>query len=806
MADLKKALYQYFAQKHFNDMPDDQMARFKDYIKAKDYQGHMRWWKSEFMNDDNTKKELPDFTKTLADAEWETLYMWFQEALQSMHTDMQDGVYEHDVVIEPFIKKWFGPGKVFQSTTATDDTNKAFEALAKFLEDNKSLERYFKKNLKDVFDGTVTYDGFIKKIREKKYDSDLKFRDKIDSVITYITNYGPTVEYSVPNPAYWPTDVGYDAKDQGFGNKTVDKLKGDFLENYCDTTNPNHWINQPTDERFELKEKNTLRDIFKANHRDLLNTLLAKGKIRNEFEKHDHGTGSKISSQLKKALEDTGYNDKESKDYVIPKQTDDRSLLDRIKKKKDDTYDNYFKQFLEPRYGARMYYSPYAQNIAKAFDKVGIKPTDGIDGILAKKDDILKEINKTVAGKSKSHFDWFVKTMEKIKTADPKAYGDALKNPHQMRNVVSHVIIEAINSDPQNIAEAKTAMEMLAVTRYGILTSKTRNALNEGLKDVSILSDDKLSWNKNESIKFVTGAIDATAKFGIKAGALAVTGLYNLIKNNRKRKFGKDISDCKDLAAAYSTWRKEDKANMDAEIGAADANLNLLTNGLGKSGHKIDSSTVGSERDILKDLQDYDDAKKVIENLTNLADGKGKSGEKIDAASLATQKAKLKADPDNTKELAEDIKLYEDNITKQSAARKTLTDLQLGKGKSGAVYNDSNRSGFPKSSALEDDIKRYDELMVYKNGTDEKKENKWREQKANKDKFHELIRYWDMLDTFSKTHSFGLGSIKARRDDFLKDFGEKDKSDPDELKSQAEKDARDFAKLIAAKDIKLTRD
>lgn len=602
---LKDALYQYFAQAHFNAMSAEQFARFKDYIKAKDFQGNMRWWEKSFM-EKGEKKLVPDFTADsdykLEPEDWTRLYDWFQNTLESMYTNL-DTEYAHTLFVPGFIKKWFGPGRIFQSTVASEGTEKALGALATFLktEDGKKLGDTLKRSpqLRDVFSGELTFDAFVAKLEAKEYNKDLKFRKKVNDVIAYISQYMPQPGENAPYKSNWPQGLGYESdRNEYTGYQTVTELKGPLkeLHKYFDSNNASSWINKENEEdrfKFDEDKKKGLVNIFKENYQPLLNTLVTgEKKIREEFQKHDQGSGSLITEQLNKAFKDTDYDNKESKDYVVPKQTEERNFIDRIKKFKDDTYENYFEQFFEPRYGAHVYHTTYARTVGEAFDKVGIKPSGGIDGIIAKKDDIIKEINKKAAGKALKHFNWFCTTMEEIKKSIPKAYNDALRNPHQMRAVVSQIIIKALKTKPYDDGEAKTAMELLALTRYGVMASRFREGLSEGLKDVKLFSDDKLSWNKNEGIKIVTGAIDTTLKLGLKTLAFAGTGGYNLVKNRFKRKFGKDISGNEDLATAYKAWKENDNKAFEAEISAAATNKGLYEKGYSKSGAHVTEGNV----------------------------------------------------------------------------------------------------------------------------------------------------------------------------------------------------------------------
>ncbi len=833
---LKDALYQYFAQAHFNAMSDEQFARFKDYIKAKDFQGNMRWWEKSFMENGN-KKDVPDFTQDggdyeLSGADWELLYDWFQNTLESMYTNL-DTEYAHTLFVPGFIKKWFGPGRIFQSTTATPQTTKALEALAEFLktENGKKLGSILTKapQLKDVFGGELTFDTFVTKLKAAEYNKDLKFRKKVNDVVTYISQNMPQPGYQPPHPSVWPAGLGYktnDPKKTSGGIITVETLEEPLLTtlqdfNSYETTS---WVSTQVSEedkfKFDEKKKTALIEIFKKNYKPLLNTLVTgEKKIREEFQKHDQGSGSLITEQLNKAFKDTDYDNKESKDYVVPKQTEERNFIDRIKKFKDDTYENYFEQFFEPRYGAHVYHTTYARTVGEAFDKVGIKPSGGIDGILAKKDDIIKEINKKAAGKALKHFNWFCTTMEEIKKSIPKAYNDALRNPHQMRAVVSQIIIKALKTKPYDDGEAKTAMELLALTRYGVMASRFREGLSEGLKDVKLFSDDKLSWNKNEGIKIVTGAIDTTLKFGVKALALGGTVGYNLVKNRFKRKFGKDISGNEDLAAAYKTWKENDEKAFQAELASAEKNKELYNKGYSKSGVNIGENKDAEKDAEKKDIKKYGDwvFYKKFGDLFNVV-----APENYETVKKELSQKSEKDFTDEEKKEAAAIEKY-DKLLGDKYVKQFLKDKGMLNGKAKITPEilkvafdsiipvlDTTIPDTINPTDLEDDVVKYKKLMLYAQqkqtvpdgASDEEKQRiqqendelqklkqkQWR--KDNADDYAKLIAFWDELDTFTKTHSFKFGNMKLRRDLWLKNFNrDKDAG----VISPMEEEANEFA-------------
>ena len=710
--NLQDSLYKFFVQTHFNAMPDNVMARFQDYIANNDFKGNMKYWPKELMQKVDGKyvpNDIPDFS-SLSPDDWEDLYDSIQEPLQQMYLNQQKGAYEHDVVVNGFVTKWFGPGKTFRPTQATPDTEKALDELYTFL---NTYKRQFAPYLKGEL-GKLSINEFLDGLNpaNRRYNDDLEFRKTVNNVLVYIQRYGPKKDQLAPSPDNWPVNIGYRATPDP--QYSADKVTAvDMGKNlltppipvsYLDPTDSSgSWLTTtPEDQRFGLNptQKAHLITTFQSESKIFLTTLVKSGLVRKEFLNH-LSDDSDIKTQLTKALEFTAYDDDKKDDYVKPKATEERSLYEQFTKWKDDTYDDYFKKFFNPGYGSRMYYSPFAQSIAKALDKVGVKPTDGIKGILDKKTDITDKLNGESALNAQEHFNWFCETMETIKGTTPKAYAGALKNPEQMRTVVSQIIMKAINSGPKDVAKAKTAMEILSVAKYGMLTSKAIEGVNEGLKGVTLFSDKELSWNKNEGIKFVTGALDKTIKAGVKLGTLAGTGIYNALRN-RNTKFGKDLTATnKNLANAYQKWKDDDNTRFNDEKGKAQARLtNVLATGLGASGQVIDNTTINTHKSTL------------------------------------------------------------------AAAGTPLPDAL---------------------KPLQQDVDEFEHLNKLLSTNDKEAQAEWR--KDNSDLYHELIAYWDMLESYTKTHSFKMASMSVQRKAFLKDYGQFKKEDPTHTGSKAEQDA-----------------
>ena len=659
---LENKLFDYLAQRHFDLMSPEVRARFDDYVKNGDFQGHMEHWSKNY-NGAMTPDLVNDMIggavndHKLTDDEWGDLFDAYQEAFQKMDVAKIPPVgfdNEYKTATKDFIAKWFGnfaDGKVFVQKAATAVADGILSSGANNLADflaapgNRALKDVFKRNLKETF-SDISYDDFIDGLRTKKYNSDTKFREKVVAVVEYIRDYGPQERYQAPARSQWPVNIGYNSDPVGDGTFVV---RAGSVSPVLSSI----YANPYTDKWFEIPaaERDVCINRFKDHYTEIFDTLLTKSKVREHFLAQ---TDSRIITRpLNEALKQTDYENKESKDYVPEKYPDSKNWVQRLEDWKNDTYENHLRRFVNPSRGTRLYFSPWAQNIIKAFDKAKLKPTDGVEGILSKKDDILKNLASSPT--SKDHFEWFTKTIENLKAAGMgKAVEGALRNGKQMRHLVSGIIAEAVEQG--KVKEAKTALEVLSVAKYGLSCSRTMNALNEATKDMKILSDDKLSWNKNEGIQFVTKAMDKTAGLAIRGVGLAATGVHNFIQHRRTKigsKDGKDfdISKNKVLNSAHKHWNEEDiAATVTKKRDDAVTDLATLAAGGGKSGHVIDAATIVAET-AARDVMPAGEAK---DNLTADIDLYNQSVRNqhdapIELAQIAARQANRAADPANDK-------------------------------------------------------------------------------------------------------------------------------------------------------------
>lgn len=524
-ATMNDFLLEYYKRLIFREMPIEQFVHFCEFVDADDLGGNMKSWKEELLKKDPTsgeylknaklyvRKDLPDPEEAggeweLLPEEWEKLFRAFNNAFQAMDANKKSFKYEKKP--NDFLNKYFGnSGQLFSYAVADG------AAEAKITELNKILSAHeadMKQMLKEYFNDDFSWKDLMDGISSKKYNKDPKFRKRmvdIAEALEYDT------KYNVPSPVL--SMVGYklnfDSISKGFENNKINSAK----------------LTQ-----------------FKLIYPELLKELYTNTKAFEFFSANDP---TKISKMLSEAKSWIDYNDKDSKSYITPKRQDELTLPQRISEWWDDTYSNYLEKYVKLT-GDRMFFSPYAKAIFKEIDKAKIKPADGLAKILENTEKISGELKKKYK-KAPDHFDWFVKTLNELKSSmgKGKAFEKALQNGRSMQILIQEIIVKAVREN--KIDEAKTTMELLATMRYTLTTSKIMDAFNKS--DLTIFSDKNLSWNKNEGVKFVATAMDKGIKKAFQLVGYTLTAAGNLV-NRIGTKFnghpGKRIAAARDATNA----------------------------------------------------------------------------------------------------------------------------------------------------------------------------------------------------------------------------------------------------------------
>lgn len=511
-------LLEYYKRYIFRAIPPEQFAQFGDYLDKGDLRGNMKYWAKELLQPDPTDpnkyykiagvyqpKSLLE-ASDLDNADWEKLYKAFQDAFVNMNADRKS--FKYDEKATKFLDKHFGPepGKLFNHSEANTETENALGRLKKLLTDNpRAMEMQLKTwgivnddlSFKDIIDGIgdipTPIDPATGRPKLKKYNTNLNFRKALIKAAQYIDYYKNDTDFRdhLTNPGPGMPFPDLTPIETGFSN---------------------------------IKPSARQIDVFKLEFHRLLQELQTNSAGYKVFKQYDNG---KISKHLDAARNFLDYDSPDKDEYLRPKREDELTIPQQISKWVSDQYDDYLSKYVKFS-GDRLFLSPQAMDIVAALTKQKVKPTDGLDGIAKKSGDITKALKAADKQKSAKHMDWLAKQLNDFANDKNMAhvYKGALKNGWQMRHLIQELIFKAIKEG--KIDEAKTAMEVLSVAKFGYTTSATMDALNK--MDVTIFSDKGLSWNKNEAVKVVTTAIDKSIKFAIRGIGYAATIGINSIR------------------------------------------------------------------------------------------------------------------------------------------------------------------------------------------------------------------------------------------------------------------------------------
>lgn len=592
---MDKFLLQYFMQLHFNEIPPEKRQTFIKYINNGDdfaADSDMKMWKRDLVHQDadgnwinndypNGNAPTPPAAPgsnpwEMSDEEWEKLYIEFRNAFirmdaqRSEFTDPQHpDTYNRDATY--FLQDNFGNSthKLFSNVVASPAAETQIQQLLQLLETHRSMLEYKLKEEWEELNDDFTYDKLLKGIRDKKYNTDSDFQDRLKSIAALITE-------RTTNPYFVQQDQAFV---NAIRSQNFNDIQNGFDSKYVDPA--------------KLAE-------FKTRHQDLLRIVAKNAKIQKRFQ------SSAITSAIDEAQKKTAYEDKNSPNFLVNSQHDTLTPLQKLKKWKKDTYSDVFEKF-KLLQGDRLYFSPQASNIVAALDKEKVKPTDGLDGI-AKAADKVKNALAQKSASATQHFDWLIKTLEDIKTVMPQAYEGALKNGHQLNAVIEQLITNAINNsetDKNAIEKAKTAMEVISVCKYGLTTSKIMDKLSK--EKLTLLSDPNLSINSNEFTKYFGVVMDKTLETMLKGVGYTITIAGNAIrKNGSKFKGRSDAIDARaqqwerDNAAARATadaTRIRDNRIDEASRNTEQATLDTLDRRWGINDTNIDRRKQQLERD-----------------------------------------------------------------------------------------------------------------------------------------------------------------------------------------------------------------
>lgn len=724
MANMNEFLLQYYMQRRFNTMPPEVRAQFDVYLASDDFRGNMKDWKSKLMHQDANGKwvenALPDPNDAtgnffLDDKEWTKFFNAFQDAFREMSASKDS--FKDNAKATSFLNEYFGDPATHLFANAV--ANPTAESLIngdfkQFLTDHRNgLEIYLKQW--GLVDSDFSYSDLLNGISSKKYNTAPDFQKKLKTVAQYITFY-------VQQPDF----------QQALG------LQGPQLPNFTDIENG-----------FDTSTVNPNKlDYFKRNYKSLLNTLVTDSKVYDVFKLYDHG---KISKHLDASVGKVDYANADSKDYVPPKRSDELTPWQHLKDNVKDTWTDYMDKYIKLR-GDRLYFSNSAQLIFKALTGAKFKPTDGLDKLLSSAGDIKKNLMYK-SPRAVDHFDWMNKTLGELKNTMPKAFAGALKTGRQMKAIVSELVIKAVRENKMD--EAKTAMEVLSVVKYGYTTSKIMDAL--GNEKLSIFSDGGLSWNKNQAVQFVTNAMDKSIKAAFMGVGYLITMGGNAIRLNGSKFNGKTGR----IKGARDTWIADNNAQRAAaqqqktanETQKTDLENNLTAmRNRGLTEQALDASIGQYRQDISALNQNLDN------QVRNLEQWLAANQTHPDANAVANYLVQLQAGSNPAAPAVTDpaVQARVQNISQSRRDITAKTKQMDRKIKKRQEFENATQS----IQMLNDQITKQNDVL-----------NNW--DANHKDKYRELMAYWDMLETGRDSHtgkmySWTPGSAKNKQKNFNK--------------------------------------
>lgn len=438
-------------------------------------------------------KPLPDPTDVIygisSTTSWVELYTLFQQVFRDIDANREDAV-EKTPEIEKFLTDSFGVGKTISGFIVSRKVTEKIDPIA------TDFETYLNKPQVGIFleSNDISFEdkrSLISKIHDGSYKNSPKALKILRSVIVALVN----------NEA--------DLVTAGLDFNT-------FI-NSADLVTVYNNINRPRPPTLtELKR-------FKLEYKNIVSELVVKEKIRNAFSEYD--SDRKISRAIAKGINNSDYKNSTSKNYITPLYSDRKRSFDIAKGKITSWRDDHFGK-LESRH-KRHLYSTNAKFIVGEIIKNKIQPTDGLSKIVENADKIKSSLQAS-APKAATEFDYLSGILKKL--SGTKAFAEAAKDGAQMRYIVQEIIKDAVHNGKKN--EAKTALETLSVIRYGNLTSSIRTDLEKA--NWTFFSDKSLSWNKNESLQFLSNATDKT----IKAFTFTMFEIGNFAKNKLVREKG----------------------------------------------------------------------------------------------------------------------------------------------------------------------------------------------------------------------------------------------------------------------------
>ncbi len=717
---LQDLLVNYFKQYHFNRMPVNVRAQFDEHVDNNDLVGNMKDWKANLWEKDG-EKDPTEILKDLSDDDLIELYKDIRARLQRLPENPEvykNGKMDDDNAAVKFYKEYFGNDNMFHESSVDSRVKPTIDKL--FKSTNQDVKTALNTGLAAVkksasnSNNKYTLDELKKRIDDEDYNKDPEFRKDLQTIL---------------NATY--RDLYYSNESEP---KSIRYELSELVSNGFD----------PNPSQFEI-------DSFRAELPEILNQVYSKKKVRETIF-----ANSDIVAALNTARDKVDYDKADSECFIEGKTDDQLTVMQLLKKKVTDKYEDYLEKYFHPDegFGDHLYKSREAKEILLAIKKAGIKKTDGLDKVLENKDKV-KTLAISKMKKAGPHFDWIVKEFTKLQKKDPKAFAGCLNNGFQLKRIIEDMLMDAVEQDKMD--EAKTAMELLVVMQYGNTTSGLMEKIRGDKELFTLFSNKDLSWNKkSEAVSFVTGALDKTIRFGTLAIGYGLTFIYNNLRQLGSKIKEDDGNDF--FKSERDKWanNNEEKARQEAALSRAKDRIKIYRKEVGLTGSGIRGKK--AKEDFLRAKEGALTVdRNNIEAKFITTDNIVKKLDFIETAVLPGISIPID-DKDKAQEYINTLRMALNDDVPIANLQHVPSELLTG---AIGPYFVSLQSLIDYDKQVHEDFKaKQDEINRFKDATNElrraeEQRDRYKEQLKNfdvdkKNKFDSLVKYWNDLLTDSR--------------------------------------------------------
>lgn len=578
---FKDFMLNWYKAYHLYNMDDPRKQRWAD-LRGKSYEINskgeyvylddarnsvQKGWANPKTGELATELPLPD----LSEEDWEYFYRLCRTAIRNIN-DKREDLLRNDPDKNPLpIDKWFGSKnlKAFSVQEVKQPIKDKLKQFAAVVMETPRL----KNKLMDSFSADYSIDTFLADLIDQDYSRNSQFTiAKIQTLVRILPGLlRPEYDFKVGDYKNPFDDKTNDAIQRIFIGTGYDPMAGiamDDLENQFDEISAeldpaNEQINPM--QLAQFKHPSVYKEILKA--------LYAPDKPEKKSPFHSQfasNGGGEITGYMNEVV--GGNNYESGANELVPKLGKELNIREQFNKKIGDFQDEHFLR-LTDRAARHVYIEPAAKGIVDAIIKEKISPTDGLNKIIEKKDAVVKRV-QAKSPVSKKGCDFFFEALSYIQASGDmdEALSGALKNGRKAEAIAFEIIKYAISK--RKINEAKAALEVFAVMRYDTFSSAHWNDLKKSQND--IFGDKNLSFNKNETMSFLTRALDKTIWLGVNGAFWTGVLTRNLIQHGRGKMSPDDMVRMESALTKINSDSQEFTNLADAQAQHSEIRTQLL--------------------------------------------------------------------------------------------------------------------------------------------------------------------------------------------------------------------------------------